>query len=67
VVAEVITGLVLGPSVMGHIPNFTKIVFPDESLDVIYIVSNLGLIFFMFLIGLEVCGSGVCGSVWKCV
>lgn len=53
VVAEVITGLLLGPSVMGQIPNFTKIIFPNESLDIIYIVSNVGLIFFMFLIGLE--------------
>jgi len=53
VVAEIITGLLLGPSVMGLIPNFSKVVFPEESLDKIYIVSNVGLIFFMFLVGLE--------------
>lgn len=53
VVAEIITGIILGPSVLGHIPGYSKALFPKESLDIMEITSNVGLIFFMFLIGLE--------------
>jgi Kef-type K+ transport system membrane component KefB len=54
VIAEVVTGIVLGPSIMGRVPGFTDTVFPESSLQVFGVVANLGLIFFMFLIGLEV-------------
>ncbi|CAJ2505432.1 Uu.00g128260.m01.CDS01 [Anthostomella pinea] len=54
VIAEVIGGILLGPSVLMRIPNFQQDIFPDASLPVLSNVANLGLILFLFLIGLEV-------------
>lgn len=54
VISEVIGGLLLGPSVMGHIPHFTETIFPAPSIPVLTSTSTLGLIFLMFLVGLEV-------------
>lgn len=46
-------GLLLGPSVLGQSENFTKHVFPLKSMLVVEGLSNLGLILFLFLVGLE--------------
>lgn len=54
VIAEVVTGIILGPSVMGHIPNFTKHCFPEESIPGLTLMANIGIILFLFIIGLEV-------------
>lgn len=54
VIAEVIGGIVLGPSVMGHIPGFTSAVFPAASMPPLNMAANLGLVLFLFLVGLEV-------------
>jgi len=54
VIAEVVGGILLGPSVMGRIPGFTKAIFPHESLVGLSVAGNLGLILYLFLIGLEV-------------
>ncbi|KAI0968168.1 K+/H+ antiporter 1 [Xylaria arbuscula] len=54
VIAEVIGGILLGPSVLSRIPGFQKNILPTESLPVLNNVANLGLILFLFLIGLEV-------------
>ncbi|TDZ22794.1 K(+)/H(+) antiporter 1 [Colletotrichum orbiculare MAFF 240422] len=53
VIAEVIGGIVLGPSVMGRIPGFRAAIFPTESLPNLTLVANLGLVLYLFLIGLE--------------
>lgn len=53
VIAEVIGGIILGPSVMGHIPGFTEAIFPTASIPNLNVVANLGLILFLFLVGLE--------------
>lgn len=53
VIAEVIGGIVLGPSVMGRIPNFRDSIFPEDSLPNLTLVANLGLVLYLFLIGLE--------------
>ncbi|OBT95423.2 K(+)/H(+) antiporter [Pseudogymnoascus verrucosus] len=53
VIAEVIGGIVLGPSVMMHIPGFKAAIFPDASLPILNLVANLGLILFLFLVALE--------------
>ncbi|EGO53970.1 hypothetical protein NEUTE1DRAFT_148441 [Neurospora tetrasperma FGSC 2508] len=50
VIAEVIGGILLGPSVMMRIPA----IFPKESMPVFNNVANLGLIIFLFLVALEV-------------
>ncbi|TWU76371.1 K(+)/H(+) antiporter [Metarhizium rileyi] len=53
VIAEVVGGIILGPSVMGRIPGFRQAIFPDASLPNLSNVANLGLILYLFLIGLE--------------
>lgn len=54
VIAEVITGILLGPSVMGFVPGFTVNIFPTTSITIFNVIANVGLILFMFLVGLEV-------------
>ena len=54
VIAEVLAGIVLGPSLFGLLwPQAFTRVFPTESHELLSIFSQVGLIFFMFLIGLE--------------
>ncbi|KAF9424691.1 K(+)/H(+) antiporter, partial [Podila epigama] len=53
VISEVIAGILLGPSVMGRIPGFASTIFNPKSLPFLNLVSNIGLVFFLFLVGLE--------------
>lgn len=53
VIAEMLSGILLGPSVLGNIPGFSDTFFPASSYDLFKSVANLGLVIFMFLIGLE--------------
>jgi Kef-type K+ transport system membrane component KefB len=54
VIAEITAGILLGPSVLGWLwPRASSVLFPHESLELLQLVSNLGLIPFMFLVGLE--------------
>jgi len=39
---------------MGRIPNFTKTIFPAAALPNLTLVANIGLVYFLFLVGLEV-------------
>lgn len=54
VIAEVLTGIILGPSIMGRIPGFTTTIFPTASMPAFSLAANLGLVLFLFLVGLEV-------------
>ncbi|RPD80802.1 hypothetical protein L226DRAFT_453651 [Lentinus tigrinus ALCF2SS1-7] len=54
VIAEVIGGVLLGPSVMGHIPNFTTTIFPKDSIPILNLTANVGLVLFLFLVGMEI-------------
>ncbi|KAI0062943.1 cation/H+ exchanger [Artomyces pyxidatus] len=54
VIAEIIAGVLLGPTVMGRIPNFTATIFPTESLYLLDLTSTIGLVFFLFLVGMEI-------------
>lgn len=53
VIAEIISGIVLGPTVMGHFPEFGQFVFPKASLPFLNLMANFGLVLFLFLVGLE--------------
>lgn len=54
VIGEIIAGIFLGPSFIGmHFPDFFKNLFPLESLGNLGIISQLGLILFMYVIGME--------------
>ncbi|KAJ3374471.1 K(+)/H(+) antiporter [Allomyces arbusculus] len=53
VIAEVIGGILLGPSALGQIPGFTKALFPPSSLGMFGLIANFGLILYLFIVGLE--------------
>ncbi|GHV21817.1 cation/H(+) antiporter [Clostridia bacterium] len=54
VVGEILAGIVLGPSVLAHyLPSVSAFLFAPESLGNITILSQIGLIFYMFVIGME--------------
>jgi K+:H+ antiporter len=64
VMGEVIAGLCLGPSLLGAIsPNLQSTFFPSDILPALGVVANLGLIFYMFLVGLEVDRGSLKGKV----
>ncbi len=54
VIGEIVAGIVLGPSILGNLfPEVSAFLFPIESLQNINILSQFGLILFMFAIGME--------------
>ncbi|KAJ1415128.1 Sodium/solute symporter superfamily [Sesbania bispinosa] len=53
VIAEIIGGIVLGPSAIGRSKKFLDTFFPEKSLTVLETLANIGLLFFLFLVGLE--------------
>ena len=55
VVGEMTAGIVLGPSVLGvFFPSVSTHLFPASSLPTLTALSQLGLLLFMFAVGLEV-------------
>lgn len=54
VIGEILAGIVLGPSLLGYFfPEVFQFVFAPDSLGNLYILSQVGLILFMFTIGME--------------
>ena len=54
VIGEIIAGIVLGPSLVGHyFPGFSNFLFPKASLPNLQFLSQIGLILFMFVVGME--------------
>lgn len=54
VIGEIIAGIVLGPSLFGWIlPEVSALIFPTNSIGNLYNFSQLGLILFMYVIGME--------------
>ncbi|KAJ3218655.1 K(+)/H(+) antiporter [Dinochytrium kinnereticum] len=53
VVAEVLGGIVLGSSALSQISSFKSKLFPEKSLDILRLVGEFGLLFYLFLVGLE--------------
>jgi Kef-type K+ transport system membrane component KefB/nucleotide-binding universal stress UspA family protein len=54
VVGEMVAGILLGPSLLGWLaPGVSAALFPPESLGYLDTLSQIGLVLFMFLVGLE--------------
>jgi len=54
VIGEIVAGVMLGPSLLGLLaPSVAAGLFPPETIPFLNVLSQIGLIFFMFLIGLE--------------
>lgn len=54
VVGEMLAGIMLGPSLFGWLaPELSSTLFPPASLGFVNALSQIGLVFFMFLVGLE--------------
>ncbi|XP_028797973.1 cation/H(+) antiporter 15-like [Neltuma alba] len=53
VVSEILGGVMLGPSVLGQTGKFANAIFPLRSVMVIETMANVGLLYFLFLVGLE--------------
>ena len=54
VVAEMVAGFLLGPSLFGWLlPQIQGRLFPPASLHALFVLSQLGLVLYMFCVGLE--------------
>lgn len=54
VVGEMVAGIMLGPSLLGAVwPAGSAVLFPPTGLDALNALSQIGLLLFMFLVGLE--------------
>lgn len=51
---QILAGVLLGPTAMGRIPGFTANIFPPESIPSLNLLAQLGLVLYLFTIGLEV-------------
>ena len=55
VIGEMIAGIVLGPSLIGmYFPEFSATLFPAQSLGNLQFLSQIGLILFMYIVGMEI-------------
>ena len=55
VMGEVVAGIALGPTILGaFLPDIQAALFPKDIIPILGVVAQLGLIFYMFLVGLEI-------------
>jgi Kef-type K+ transport system membrane component KefB/nucleotide-binding universal stress UspA family protein len=68
VIGEIVAGIILGPSLFGLIaPHAAATLFPPETIPFLNVLSQVGLIFFMFLIGLELNSKYLSGNLQAAV
>ncbi|XVF16998.1 hypothetical protein REPUB_Repub10bG0079300 [Reevesia pubescens] len=53
VVSEILGGVLLGPSLLGRSQGFANTIFPLRSVMVLETMANVGLLYFLFLVGVE--------------
>ena len=55
VMGEMVAGIVMGPSVLGFFfPDAMTFIFPASSLETLRLLSQIGVVLFMFVVGMEV-------------
>ena len=65
VVSEMIAGVLLGPSLLGSLaPDLSAYLFPPETRPILYVIAQLGLVLYMFLVGTEF-DLGLLRSRWR--
>jgi Kef-type K+ transport system membrane component KefB len=54
VMGEMLAGIILGPSVLGFFfPGAMAFIFPSSSLETLRLLSQIGVVLFMFVVGME--------------
>src|SRR6185503_15559303 len=54
VMGEMVAGIVMGPSVLGFFfPEAMSFIFPQSSLETLRLLSQIGVVLFMFVVGME--------------
>lgn len=54
VIGEILAGIFLGPSVLAMwLPEYSNFLFPAHSLGNLHLLSQVGLVLFMFVVGME--------------
>ncbi|XP_073135683.1 cation/H(+) antiporter 20 isoform X2 [Henckelia pumila] len=53
VIAETVGGILLGPSALGRNQEYMHRIFPEWSTPILGAVASIGLLFFLFLVGIE--------------
>ena len=54
VIGEMIAGIMLGPSLLGRVaPGFAAYILPQSIAPLLNVISQFGVILYMFLVGLE--------------
>jgi Kef-type K+ transport system membrane component KefB len=54
VIGEILAGIFLGPSLLGlWFPEYSEFLFPKTSLGNLQLLSQIGLVLFMFVVGME--------------
>jgi Kef-type K+ transport system membrane component KefB len=57
VIGEMIAGIILGPSLLGALfPKAMSFLFPASSMEPLRLLGQIGVILFMFIVGLEING-----------
>ena len=68
VMGEVVAGIVLGPTLFGALaPQIQAAVFPVDLIPALGIVANIGLVFYMFMVGIELDPAQLKGRVGQAV
>lgn len=55
VVGEIVAGILLGKTVLDHIgPGYTSVLFPPTAVPYLKVIAALGLVLYMFVVGMEI-------------
>ncbi|XP_059623182.1 cation/H(+) antiporter 15-like [Cornus florida] len=53
VISEIIGGWILGPSILGQSNKFARVVFPMRSFMLFETMANIGVVYYLFLVGVK--------------
>jgi Kef-type K+ transport system membrane component KefB len=54
VIGEMVAGILLGPSLLGHVaPGLSARLFPPAVMPFLWVISQIGVILYMFLVGVQ--------------